>query len=256
MSPEQAKGKRVDKRTDIFAFGAVLFEMLTSTKAFAGEDAPEVLASVINQEPDWNALPADVPLSVVKLLRRCLTKDRRERLQAIGEARIAAEHYRAEPDIAAAQSIEAIEARAPALSWAVAAVFAVLFLVSVWRPWRAEVSSESSVRLAVNVGIDESQGQLGMMALSPDGKRLAFLAPTPRGKSQLYIRPLDSWEAIPLVGTEGALAPFFSPDGRWLAFFAGGALKKVSVSGGAAVSITEVQAFVGGTWGPDERRST
>ena len=256
MSPEQAKGKRVDKRTDIFAFGAVLFEMLTSTKAFAGEDAPEVLASVINQEPDWNALPADVPLSVVKLLRRCLTKDRRERLQAIGEARIAAEHYRAEPDIAAAQSIEAIEARAPALSWAVAAVFAVLFLVSVWRPWRAEVSSESSVRLAVNVGIDESQGQLGMMALSPDGKRLAFLAPTPGGKSQLYIRPLDSWEAIPLVGTEGALVPFFSHDGRWLAFFAGGALKKVSVSGGAAVSITEVQAFVGGTWGPDERRST
>jgi len=252
MSPEQARGKAVDERTDIFSFGAVLYEMLTGKRAFGGEDVQEVLASVIKQEPDWNALPADVPPSVVKLLRRCLTKDPKERLQAIGEARIAAGQYLAEPDTAVPS--EVATSRTPIRWRALTGLFAVAFLATLWILWPSEKASEPPVRLSVNLGAGDSQLYIGggaTVLLSPDGKMLAFVAELPSGNTQLYIRSLDNLEATPLSGTEGALSPFFSPDGRWLAFFVSGALKKVSVNGGAALTIADVSSPRGGTWGSD-----
>ena len=256
MSPEQARGKGVDKRTDIFSFGAVLYEMLTGKKAFTGEDVSEVLASVIKQEPDWKALPADVPPSVVKLLGRCLTKDRKKRLRDIGDAGSEIEEILASPRTPVAS--EAAQPRKQMLPWALMGIASVAFLVALWRPWQPEIPSESSVRLSVQLGAGDHQlfpygnRHGAMVVLSPDGKTLAFVGRTPDGISQIYLRSLDSLEATPLSGTEGAGSPFFSPDGQWLAFFSGGALKKVSVSGGAALTIAEVSVGRGGTWGPDD----
>jgi serine/threonine-protein kinase len=258
MSPEQARGKAVDKRTDIFSFGAVLYEMLTGKKAFTGEDVSEVLASVIKQEPDWKALPADVPPSVVKLLRRCLTKDRKERLQAIGDVRVEIREILAEPGTAVPS--EAPKVTIPPLVGALAAIAGVLviaLLATLWILWQSVSAPEPPVRLLVKLGSGDHQlapytnSHGSMVVLSPDGKTLAFVGRTPDGNSQIYLRSLNSLEATPLSGTEGAASPFFSPEGQWLAFFARGALKKVSVSGGAALTIAEVQNARGGTWGPD-----
>ena len=253
MSPEQARGKTVDKRTDIFSFGMVLYEMLTGKKAFTGEDVSDVLASIMKLGPDWKALPADVPPSVVKLLRRCLTKERKKRLRDIGDAGSEIEEVLAAPRAPVAS--ETVKARTPLLAWALAGVLAVAFLATLWILWPTVSAPEPSVRLSMNLGAGDHQlgTEWGAWAvLSPDGKMLAFVEQTPEAVRQLYIRSLDSLEATPLSGTEGGHSPFFSPDGQWLAFFTGGALKKVSVSGGAALTLAETGNGRGGTWGPDD----
>ena len=250
MSPEQAKGKAVDKRADIFSFGAVLCEMLTGKRAFAGEDVSDVLAAVIRAEPDWKAVPRDLDSRIQNLLRRCLRKDRKNRRQSIGDVRVEIQEILTQPTVAS----EAAQPRNQMLPWALMGIVSIAFLVALWRPWRSEIPSESSVRLSVNFGAGDSQlyrDRAGRRRFLRTGRRLAFVGLTPDGNRQIYIRPLDNLEATPLSGTEGAIYPFFSPDGQWLAFFTSDGLKKVSVSGGAALTIAEMPFGRGGTWGPD-----
>ncbi len=252
MSPEQAKGKGADRRSDVWAFGVVLYEMLSGRQAFTGETASETLAAVLKTEPEWNVLPASVPPRVGRMLRRCLEKDLRRRVQAIGEARIIIE------DALAGAPEEMVAAAAPlwrrALPWSVAAALPVTFLLGLWAVWRPVPQAEKPQLLSVELGADASLvTAFGAAAvLSPDGNVLAFVARTAAGEaSQVYVRRLDQLQAAPLAGTEGAGNPFFSPDGQWIAFFAGGKLKKVAVTGGAAVTLCDAPDDRGGTWGED-----
>ena len=235
MSPEQAKGKRVDKRTDIFAFGAVLFEMLTGKKVYSGETVSETLASVIKDEPDWSSLPSSCPGHIRALLSRCLTKDPKLRLRDIGEARIALSGTTTDSP--------PLETRPPtplwqrALPWAVAALAVAL---AVWnlRP----VSSLPVTRTVVALQADEVilRTTIVPLALSPDGSHMVYSAQKGNEPSRLYLRPMNRLEDEGLLGTEGGDNPFFSPDGRWVGFFAGGEMKKVALTGGAAVTLVRV----------------
>ena len=252
MSPEQAKGKAVDKRSDIFSFGIVLYEMLTGRKAFGGDEVSDVLASIIKMEPDWTAV-SDLDPRVQNLLRRCLRKDRKNRLQAIGDVRVEIQEILAEPDVVAPS--ERAKPRANMLWQGIAGVLTITLLATLWALWPTASAPEPPVRFSVNLGADDVQlwtGPGGAPTLSSDGKMLAFVGQMPGGNRQLYIRSLDSLEPTPLSGTENARVSFFSPDGRWLAFFTSDALKKVSVVGGAALTIADAQNTHGGTWGPDD----
>ena len=264
MSPEQTAGKPLDKRSDIWAFGVVLWEMLTGTNPFGGETISHTLAFVMTKEPDWNELPADSPAPIRRLLRRALEKDRKRRLPDAGSARLEIDDALATPTAktSAASSPGAVAtSRAAwrvALPWALAAVFGTGFAVALamWEPWR-RAEAGVAVRLTADVGADTSLGvsgaSVGALALSPDGKLLAFSAQTSTDTSQLYIRRLDQLRATALAGTEDARSPFFSPDGQWIGFFAGTNLKKVSITGGAAITICAAGAGRGATWGDDAR---
>ncbi len=254
MSPEQAKGKAADRRSDVWAFGVVLYEMLSGRQAFSGETASEILAAVLKTEPEWSVLPASVPARVGRMLRRCLEKDLRRRVQAIGEARIVIE------DALAGAPDETVAVAAPlwrrALPWSLAAALPVTFLLGLWAAWPPAPQPEKLQRLSVELGADASLvTELGAAAvLSPDGSVLAFVARKAAGEasqSQLYVRRLDQLEAAPLAGTEGVRNPFFSPDGEWIAFFAGGKLKKVAIAGGAAATLCDAPEDRGGTWSED-----
>jgi Tol biopolymer transport system component/predicted Ser/Thr protein kinase len=249
MSPEQAVGKPVDRRGDIWSFGVVLFEMLTGRRLFEGETISHVLADVIKGEIDLSKLPPSTPNAIRDLLKRCLDRDLKNRLQWIGEARIAIDHSGEEPQATAAT---AFVPQRRILPWAVAAVFAAAFILAAMVAWRATrpvgQSLRPLVRLDVDLGPDVSLGsQAGADAiLSPDGTRLVYVS-----QNRLFTRRLDQPKAIELAGTEGAAAPFFSPDGQWVAFFAAGSLKKVPVEGGAALTICNASAAQGGSWGED-----
>ena len=257
MSPEQAKGKTVDRRADIWAFGVVVYEMLTGNTMFAGETASEIMAQVIMKEPDWTALPAATPERLRELLRRCLTKDPRSRLRDIGDARIALEELIAHPE---PQVPVEIQSSKPAfrqgsrLPWIVAATLALILAVIVWAPWRTPPPAPAVARLTVEVGADVSlvTGTGAAAFLSPDGKVLAFLAAqAPGQRAQIYLRRLDQLQALPLAGTEGARNAFFSTDGQWIGFFADRKLKKISVNGGSAVTLCDAEEDRGGAWGDD-----
>ena len=257
MSPEQARGKAVDRRADIWAFGAVLFEMLSRKQAFEGEDTSQVMAAVIMKVPEWSQLPAALPNSIRNLVQRCLTKDPTLRLQAIGEARIAIDRV-----LSGAQDEGAVTATAPipawrkVLPWALAALLLTALGVYVWAPWRG-VETSQPVRLSVQLGADTylQSGPGSALALSPDGKMLAFTGHAAVGaNSELFLRRLDQTAAIPITGTEGARDPFFSPDGLWVAFFIGATssqLMKVPVSGGAVTKLCDAIGSRGGSWGDD-----
>ncbi len=245
MSPEQARGATVDKRADIWAFGVVLFEMLTGKKLFTGETVSDTLAAVLKTEPEWEAVPASTPSGLRKLLRRCLTKEPRQRLQAIGEARIALEQTLSTPDTLRVSS------GGRALPWALAGALAAGLAIALWAPWRPAPTPAPPLRLSAELGAAVSLAtDLGPAAiLSPDGRLLAFVGSQgAEGRPLLYLRRLEQLDAAPLAGTEGARDPFFSPDGEWIAFFADGKLKKVSVSAGAAVTLCDAASPRGGTW--------
>ncbi|HKD10757.1 MAG TPA: protein kinase, partial [Thermoanaerobaculia bacterium] len=255
MSPEQARGRAVDRRADIWAFGVVLFEMLTGRRLFEGEDVSDVLAAVLRQQPDWSALPAETPASVRKLLRRCLERDPKKRLRDIGDARLELQESPAEE--AAAVPSTAMEAAAPvwkrAVPWVLGgAILGAAAILTLWAPWRRP-PRPSPLRVSAELGADVSLvTNIGSGAvLSPDGSLLAFVGEK-GGMSQLYVRRLDQLQATPLSGTLNAFAPFFSPDGQWLAFFADGRLKKVSIAGGAVVTLCEAPNGRGGTWAEDD----
>lgn len=249
MSPEQAKGRRVDRRTDIWAFGCVLYEMLTGRGCFGGETVTDTLAAILREEPDWSRLPPNVPMRIRDLLRRCLTKDLKQRLQAIGEARIAIDEAGNSP-----QSAQPATSRRSAwtllLPWTVAALFAFAFLLASAQWWRSSHPQQAVMKFDVSLAPDQAFNFEGHapVAISPDGLHIAY-ALRQGAEAQLYVRALDSLEPTPLAGTEGAFGPFFSPDGRMLAFFAKGKLMKVPVLGGPVVQLCDTSGNPrGGTW--------
>ncbi len=259
MSPEQARGKPLDKRTDIWAFGCVLYEMLTGKQAFGGETVSDTIAKILEREPDWTRLPAAMPGSIIRLIRRCLEKDARQRLRDIGEARVAIEDWVAHPKLAkdefAAGKMLALRRVRRGGPWAVAALFALIALFVGWI-WKEVQSSGSRAVARVAIPLSSTEPvamdtQRPAVAISPDGKRIAYVADR-GGQWQLFLRELDQAVAQPIPGTEGGCGPFFSPDGRWLGFFDGVILKKISISGGAPLPIAVVPPVTrGASWAPD-----
>jgi Tol biopolymer transport system component len=253
MSPEQAAGKPVDKRSDLWAFGAVLMEMLTGRQVFKGETVSHLIAAVLKDEPDWSALPVDTPASVRRLLRRCLNRDRKLRLSDAAVARL-------EIDEAKGASHE--EAPVPLTSksrqrTAVITAFVAgsLLFGAAWLLTRRMTSEPpgSIVRFSIHDTDRVTVSRVfGDMALSPDGQTLAFVG-NGDGAKRIWIRPLDSQDARPVPGTEGAAAVCWSPDGRWLAFTADGRVKKTALAGGAPEILSSSGRIFGTSlsWGQD-----
>jgi Tol biopolymer transport system component len=250
MSPEQAKGKAVDKRTDIWAFGAVLYELLTGKPVFHGEDITDILAAVVRAEPDWDLLPPSTSMKIRDLLRRCLQKDKNLRMQAAGDARIEICEALAAP-LEAGATRDALAPRSKLLA-AAAVALAIIATVMAWGWWRASRPVEQKlrplVRLDVDLGPDVSLPSIGGVdaIISPDGMRVVYAS-----EGRLSARRLDQPKGTELSGTQGASQPFFSPDWQWVAFFSQGKLRKVSVDGGAAVSLCDADVPHGGSWGED-----
>jgi len=255
MSPEQARGKPVDRRADIWAFGCVLYESLTKRIAFVGETATDTIASVLKQEPDWSRLPATTPPRIRTLLHRCLDKDTRRRLQAIGEARIVIEDVLSRvPDDSA--SARASTSRWSSLPWGWAAlllvVFAALSSLMAYRVGGRRAVPAAPAVLRMNIDLPPGVTLSGpTLALSPDGSKLAVVGQR-EGKTRLYLRSVDQEEARPIDGTAGALGPFFSPDGQWIGFWADGRLKKLPLAGGTPTIICDAATENGAAWLRDD----
>ena len=261
MSPEQAKGRAADKRADTWAFGVVLFEMLTGQRPFTGETIADTLASVLKTDLEWRALPVAMPSSLRRLLRRCLEKDPKRRLQAMGEARVQIEDIlagpRDDPDEIVNEAATPIWQRV--LPWVSTGALAVALATALvlWAPWRKALPL-APLSLNVELGADVSVtfGAGDALSLSPDGTVVAFVAQKgAEGSPQLYVRRLTQLQATPatpLLGTDEAESPFFSPDGQWIAFFSGGKLRKIAVSGGAVVPLCDAPNGRGGTWSEDD----
>jgi eukaryotic-like serine/threonine-protein kinase len=245
MSPEQARGKAVDKRADIWAFGAVLFEMLTGRRAFAGDDLAITLASVVMNDPAWATLAPATPWGVQQLLRRCLVKDPRQRMRDMGDVRLALEHAN-DP----APAPPADNRRGHLLVWASAAIAVVSLAVAAFALWNQPTAvQQTAVRLTIP--LPAGQEITSYPAITPDGQTVAYVARQGTDEAQLYLRDLSSFEPRAVPGSSGAMQPFFSPDGRWVAFFAQGQLQKAEVSGGAPVRVAEALSPMGGTWNSD-----
>jgi serine/threonine-protein kinase len=248
MAPEQAKGKPVDRRADIWAFGIVLLEMLTGRQVYSGETVSEILAAVIMKDPDLSALPAGTPPHVRSLLRRCLVRDPLRRLRDIGEARVALEGAAVSEEPAAGTFVTP---RRGLPRWT-AAILAALALVPSLLLWRAAHPALRPVmRFSVDLGPEAVLNNHFSAVLSPDGRRLVHFVRGPGGATLLATRLLDQAQANVLPGTENANQPFFRPDGQWIGFFAAGKLKKISVQGGAAVTLCEAVNPRGAWWGDD-----
>ncbi len=255
MSPEQARGRAVDRRADIWAFGAVLWEMLAGRPLFSGETLSDIIAAVLTRDPVWTALPAATPSHVVRLLRRCLERDPRRRLQAIGEARIDLE--RGAGDAGDPSTVHSTPAAAAAPGWwrpAGLALLAALLGVAATLALRPEPSAPPALPGQVTFNLDPPERHFftSGLALSRDGRSLAFVLRDPEGQTALWVRSLDTVEPRRITGTENARFPFWAPDGRRLGFFAGGELKVVDLIGGAVRSLarTDMSPDVrGATWG-------
>jgi len=257
MSPEQAKGKSADRRADIWSFGVLLFEMLTGKKLYEADTAQETLAAVLIKEPPLDSLPANIPPRLRILLRRCLTKDSRMRLQAIGEARIAIDEILSG---SAPEEVPSVIAPLPAhgknrerTAWAIAGVVTLIAIALALGFEERAPKPAQLMRLNAELGADVAlYTDFGAnVVLSPDGTRVVFVAVGADKSRRLYIRSLDQMQATLLSGTEDAYDPFFSPDDQWIAFFAGGKLKKISVQGGAVVTLCDALNDRGGSWGDD-----
>ncbi|MBM3819499.1 MAG: serine/threonine-protein kinase [Acidimicrobiia bacterium] len=254
MAPEQARGKPVDKRADIWAFGAVLFEMLSGRRAFAGEDVGQTLARVVEREPDFAALPATVPAHVGQAIRVCLRKDPKQRAQAIGDVRLALEG--AFETAAPRTTPSATASSRGRLLWmvATAAVAASAALAAVAGWWLKPSAAPRVERFAVTLppGGEFGPGTRRLVAISPDGMRIVYAA-----NNRLNLRTLDTLVAVPVPGTDGtgtnpAMQPFFSPDGQWVAYWHNGQLRKVAATGGAPIALATVTGIFSGSWGPDD----
>ncbi len=237
MAPEQARGKVVGKQADIWAFGVVLYEMLTGRRLFEGETTSDVLAAVLTKEPDWSR----APVGVHRLLKSCLEKDPKRRLRDIGDA------WRLLDQMPPSSS--PVTTYRGTLPWAVALALALALIVVSVLLWRFTRPSERpllrlNVDLGPNVALSSFAGP--NVIIAPDGTRLVYVS-----QNRLFTRRLDQKQASELPGTEGATAPFFSPDGQWVGFFGGAKLKKVSVIGGAAIALCGAPNGLGGSWGED-----
>jgi len=255
MSPEQARGRPVDKRTDIWAFGCVLFEMIAGRQTFdAGDTVSDAVAAILKTEPDWSALPADTPVRVRALLRRCLQKDPLRRLRDIGDARLELDDVVTDPLPSAPVGVAKRSRTSAWLAWSIAGVLG-LALAAVGTAYvmipRAQPAVVRLQVLAPEGRFDTNVGNNGLNSgtISPDGRKLAFIiAP----KQQIWIRPIGSLTATPLAGSDGA-APdlFWSPDSQYLGFFAQGKVKKIDVGGGPPQTLCTVQSGRGGAWNRD-----
>ncbi len=255
MSPEQAQGKPVDRRADIWAFGCVLFEMLTGRRAFRGDTIPEILANVLKSEPEWHELPAETPTAIHRVLRRCLTREVQKREPHIGSARLdiqeGADAHTEAPPRSGGRGSRALVAAA-----AVAMVSVTGLLLLFWglHGSSSDHSVEASRRYQTSVLLPDGVRFSGIpsyrLALSPDGTRLAFVASSAPGRSHLYVRPLDAADAQLLAGTKGASAPFWSPDGKFIGYFSAGKLMKTPAQGGTPLAICEYSGVpTGAHWG-------
>ena len=255
MSPEQARGQEVDARTDIWAFGCVLYDMLTGKAAFDGGTASDTMAAILTRDPDWSLLPGDLPAPIRCLLRRAFAKDPHRRLRDIGDARIEIEDVlAAAPDADPPASGMQVLAGRGLLDWRWLALGAVaLAALSAAAGWTLKPSRAIAERPPVQFTLPLPEGQhfdgldFPVIAVSPLDTHVAYTAST-GGAQQIFVRGLSDMEAHPVAGTEGALGPFFSPDGLWIGFFAGGKLKKVQVSGGPVLTISDAPIGFGGTW--------
>jgi eukaryotic-like serine/threonine-protein kinase len=247
MAPEQARGERVDARSDIWAFGCVVYEMLTAQQAF-GRTAAGKLPTTVGREPDWQCLPSDLPLGIRRLLRRCLEADPDRRLHHITDARLEIEDARNDADSRdLAEATRPSRRRARRLGASTAALALVLAgMLTAWAVRRTDDAPE----LRVAEIATPRTSDLSSFALSPDGRRLAFVADH-EGESWLWIRELDSAEARPLPGTERARRPFWSPDSRSIGFFRDSELKRIEPRGGSAQTVTYLLAGTTAAWGPD-----
>jgi serine/threonine protein kinase/Tol biopolymer transport system component len=247
MSPEQARGRAVDHRADVWAFGCVLYEMLTGTQAFGGGGLTDILVAIVQKDPDWSLLPAATPPGIRRLLARCLQKPVERRLHSLGDAALEIEDALAAPD--ETQSARASPRRwTTALPWALVVLLGAILAISLARTPREARAPLS--RLAVPLPEAMIDGGRPMIALSPDGSRLAFVAQH-GNTSVIYWRPVDAFQAALLPGTEGASSVLFSPDGEWIAFHAGGRLKKLSIRGGPPATLATLTDYMGAAWGAD-----
>jgi serine/threonine-protein kinase len=252
MAPEQAKGKSVDRRADVWAFGVVLYEMLTGKRAFAGDDVSETLASVLKDTPLVAALPTDVPASVRRLLRRCLEKDRAKRLDSMGAARLDLEEAMAgEPaPIAAITAAPKAVSRLDPRMIAAALVLAAAAGIGAWvlKPAPA-VQKVGPARFAITLPKDVVYTRSGthVLAMAPDGSRIAYIA-----GNQLLVRAIDQLEPAVVVGVRDPSEVFFSPDSQWIGFYLNAKIWKVALTGGAPVPVCEAQSPAGASWSGDE----
>ncbi|HEX9725090.1 MAG TPA: protein kinase, partial [Vicinamibacteria bacterium] len=259
MSPEQARGQKVDRRADIWSFGVVLYEMLTGKQTFTGDTVSDVLAAVLRSDIDLDSLPGDVPSTIRQLLRRCLTRDRKRRIQSIGDARIAIEEYLENPT-AQVQSGEwqpvAIASRPlwqRVLPWALLGTAVAVAAGLLAAPWQEP--EDPTMRLSVEIGGQTLATSPGpRIALSPDGTLLAYVVGD-NADQEIRIRPLNQLESSTLAaggGTDNPYNPFFSPDSKWVGYTTAAELRKVPVTGGTPLTLCKLERSRGATWGPDD----
>ena len=249
MAPEQAKGRAVDKRADIWAFGCVVFEMLTAQRPFGGDDVTEMVASIVKDEPAWSVLPSNLPAPLVSLLHRCLVKDAKHRLRDIGDARLQLDEASVAPAIAVATAAARARSRLWPAAATVAAIAALAFAVPAVRHLREAPAERVAARFIV--AAPENHVPIDAPVFSPDGRRIVFAATGRDATSKLWVQAIDSLSASQMAGTEGAHYPFWSPDSRFVGFFAGGKLKKVDLSGGLPQTLADAPTGRGGTWNAD-----
>jgi len=257
MSPEQMEGKEADARSDIFSFGAVLFEMATGKRAFEGKTTASVIAAILEREPPpISSVQPMSPPALDRTVRICLAKDSDERFQSAHDVKLQLEWIRdagsqagvAAPIVARRKLHERFWIAATVTFLIVAALFAAGYFLRAPQPAHA---IRAYIKPAPNSNFTSFNGGTAGFAVSPDGLRLAYVASTPDGKSVLWIRSFDSLQAQPLAGTEGATLPFWSPDSRFIGFFADGKLKKIEVSGGPPLTLADAPGGRGGTWNRD-----
>ena len=262
MAPEQAAGVAADRRADIWAFGVVLWEMVTGQKLFEGETVSHVLASVLKDDVDLDALPAGMPARLRELIERCLRKKPRQRLQSIGDARVLLEEYAADPEAfqagpavgheMAATGTSSVRRVVPAALAALAALaLGLLGGAALFRGAEDQSTLRFQVPAPEGRGFQLDSTRPGPAVVSPDGSALAFSAWDSDGTVRIFIRELDEVVARPLSGTDDAQYPFWSPDSQSIGFFANGKLKKVNASGGQPLTLCDAPDGKGGSWGPD-----
>jgi serine/threonine-protein kinase len=253
MSPEQAKGRAVDKRGDIWAFGCVLYEMLIGERAFPGADVSEVLAFVLTREPDWSAVPVATPFAIRQLMRRCLEKDPKRRLRDIGDAFPYFDEQVVEAATVMVPRSQYVWQRpVPALIGLTLAVALTPLSVCVMtRPKSPEALPVSKFELSVPLDIQGIAARpSAALTVSPDGSTIVYVGRT-EGGTRLFRRPMNQLQGVPIAGSENGRAPFFSPDGAWIGFEADGTIRRLPLGGGSPQVIAEIPggSLQGASWG-------